>query len=125
VTARQPWDAPLSPTLDASAERAGAMVADTVRTAYADGRFAGWLACRREMYERLAELDARIIEMRIEAAGVRAERDYLVVEWQRQQAEVDRAGTLAGALVRAEHEVATLRREVAQLKGLAGLPEAM
>jgi len=125
VTARQPWDAPLSPTQAAIAERAGAMVADTVRTAYADGHFAGWLACRREMYERLAELDARIIEMRIEAAGVRAERDFLLGEWQRQQAEVGRAGTLAGALVRAEGEVATLRREVAQLKGLAGLPEAM
>lgn len=125
MTARQPWDAPPSPTLDAICERAGAMVADTVRAAYADGYASGWLTCRREMGERVAELDRRIVEMRIEGAGVRAQVAYLDGACSRMAGEAAQARTLAEALARAEGEVQALRREVVHLKQLAGLPEGM
>lgn len=125
MTARQPWDAPPSPARDAIADRAGAMVAETVRAAYADGYAAGWLTCRREMSERVAELDRRITAMSIEAAGLRAEREFLGAELRRQLLHAEQARTLAAALARAETEVASLRREVEHLKRLAGLPEGM
>lgn len=122
---RHPWGAPPSPTLDAIADRAGAIVADTVRAAYADGYADGWHAGQREAAPRVAALDRRVTAMSIDAAGEAGRVAYLRGEVDRLAPEAAQARTLAAALARAETEVQSLRREVEHLKRLAGLPEGM
>lgn len=125
MTARPPWDVPAPPKVQAIADQAGAAVAQTVAAAYSDGYAQGWLTCRSEMGERVAEYDRRALEMRIDLAGVQAQVAYLDAACKKLAPAAAQARTLAEALARAEGEVQALRREVAHLKQLAGLPEGM
>lgn len=120
---RRPWDAPDNARVDAAAAQVGETVADTIRGAYRDGYADGWFAAGREHAARVVELDRRILAMTIEAAGEAGRVAYLRGEVDRLAPEAAQARTLADALARAEEEVLALKREVAHLKRLAGLPE--
>ena len=122
---RRPWDAPPSAALDALAQGVAASVAASVAAAYRDGYADGWLTCRREALAQAGAAERQVMEMRTEAAGEAARVAYLRAEVDRLAPEAAQARTLADALALAEGEVASLRREVAHLKRLAGLPEGM
>lgn len=124
MTAR-PWEAPPLPALDEMAQEVGARVADSVLAAYRNGYADGWLTCRREALAEAGAAERQLTEMRIEAAGEAARVAYLRAQVERLSPEAAQARTLADALARAEGEVASLRREVAHLHKLAGLPEGM
>ncbi len=122
---RRPWDAPDNARVDAAAAQAGQTVADTIRGAYRDGYADGWFASGRESGARVVELDRRILAMTLDLAGEAGRVAYLRAEVDRLAPEAAQARTLAAALARAEEEVLALKREVAHLKRLAGLPEGM
>ena len=122
---RRPWDAPPLQKLDETAALVGRNVADLLVASYRDGYADGWLTCRREALAQAGAAERQVMEMRTEAAGEAARVAYLRAEVDRLAPEAAQARTLADALALAEGEVASLRREVAHLKRLAGLPEGM
>ena len=122
---RRAWDAPPLPKLDETAALVGRNVADLLIASYRDGYADGWFAAGRESGARVVELDRRILAMTLDLAGESGRVAYLRGEVDRLAPEAAQARTLADALARAEEEVASLRREVAHLKKLAGLPEGM
>lgn len=122
---RRPWDAPPLPKLDETAALVGRNVADLLIASYRDGYADGWHTAHREASQRIAELDRRIIAMTLDLGGESGRVAYLRGEVDRLAPEAAQARTLADALARAEEEVASLKREVAHLKKLAGLPEGM
>ena len=124
MTAR-PWEAPLNPALDAMAREVGARLSESIAAAYCDGYADGWRACRRAALAEPEAAKRQLTEMRTEAAGEAARVAYLRAQVERLSPEAAQARTLADALARAEEDVVALKREVAHLKKLAGLPEGM
>jgi hypothetical protein len=122
---RSPWSAPPSPAQDRLVERIASTVEESIRSAYADGYSKGWLDCHAGMSLRLAEMDRRIMNMSLDFAGEGARVAALIRQLDELAPQAAQSQRLADALLWAEGDVASLKREVAHLKRLAGLPEGM
>ena len=120
-----PWEAPASLARDRLVSHATAAATWVIEAAHSSGYADGWHAAHREASERIAELDRRILAMTLDLGGESGRVAYLRGEVDRLAPEAAQARTLAAALARAEEDVASLKREVAHLKRLAGLPEGM
>jgi hypothetical protein len=120
-----PWNPPPNPARDHLIAHVASTVTEAIGSAYSDGYSSGWLDCHAGMSARLAEMDRRLLNMTLDRAGESGRVAALSRHLDQLAPQAAQAQRLADALLWAEGDIASLKREVEHLKRLAGLPEGM